>query len=246
MDVLAEGTFQVATTEGNLKISNSLLVPSATSTLTVMGPFLNEGAVLRGYTGGADLFNKEGKLLLKSWLVNKILVIDAAKVNSTNMVSSENLLLLHKQLGHPGKAIASKMLPKYDFLGVYCSSFLHSKSHQLPFPGQFSLPSNVLEVIHMDVCGTINPTTWGGNQYIFQIIDGHSRMRLTYPIKLKSDCYHHFSKFWKMVENRTGRKIKAVVSDNGGEFINKEFLRLFEDNGIIHLPTAPYTPNKIQ
>ncbi|MBW0501424.1 hypothetical protein O181_041139, partial [Austropuccinia psidii MF-1] len=87
IDVLAEGTFQIATTEGSLKISNALLVPSATSTLIAMGPFLNEGAVLRGYTGGADLFNKEGKLLLKTRFVNNILVIDTAKVNSTNTVS---------------------------------------------------------------------------------------------------------------------------------------------------------------
>ncbi|MBW0494898.1 hypothetical protein O181_034613 [Austropuccinia psidii MF-1] len=94
----------------------------------------------------------------------------------------------------------------------------------------------------MDVCGPINPTTWGGNQYIFQIIDENSRMRFTYPMELKSNCYHHFSKFQKMAENQTGQKIKAIVSDNGGEFINKEFLRLFEENGIIHLPTAPYTP----
>ncbi|MBW0556077.1 hypothetical protein O181_095792 [Austropuccinia psidii MF-1] len=223
MDVLAEGTFQVATNEGNLKISSSLLVPSATSTLIAMGPFLNEGAVLRGYTGGADLFNKEGKLLLKTWLVNNILVIDTAKVNSTNTVSSENLLLLHKRLGHPGKEIASKMLPKYDF---------------------FPLPSDVLEVTHMEVCGPINLTTRGGNQYIFQIIDGHSCMRFTYPMKSKSDCYHHFYKFQKMAENQTGQKIKAVVSDNGGEFINKEFLRIFEENGIIHLPTALYTPQQ--
>ncbi|MBW0512945.1 hypothetical protein O181_052660, partial [Austropuccinia psidii MF-1] len=79
MDVLAEGTFQVATTEGNLKISNALLVPSTASTLIVMGPFLNEGAVLRQYTGRAGLFNKEGKILLKTQLVNNILVIDTAK-----------------------------------------------------------------------------------------------------------------------------------------------------------------------
>ncbi|MBW0527947.1 hypothetical protein O181_067662 [Austropuccinia psidii MF-1] len=141
-----------------------------------MGPFLNEGAVLRGYTGGADLFDREGRLLLKTRLVNNILVIDTAKVNSINAVSAEGLMLLHKQLGHPGKAAASKMLPGYNFSGVDCNSCLRSKGHCLPFPGQFPLSSNVLEVIHMDVCGPINPATRGGNRFIFQIIDGHSRM----------------------------------------------------------------------
>ncbi|MBW0484852.1 hypothetical protein O181_024567, partial [Austropuccinia psidii MF-1] len=114
MNVLAEGTLQLTTTEGSLKFSNALLVPSATSTLIAMEPFLNEGAVLRGYTGGADLFSKEGKCLLKAWLVNNILVIDTVKANSTNSVSSNDLLLLHKQLGNPGKGISSKMYPKYN------------------------------------------------------------------------------------------------------------------------------------
>ncbi|MBW0581113.1 hypothetical protein O181_120828, partial [Austropuccinia psidii MF-1] len=47
-----------------------------------------------------------------------------------------------------------------------------------------------------------------------------------------------------MAETQTGVKIKTVVSDNGGEFINKDFLNLFEKSGIIHLPTAPYTPQQ--
>ncbi|MBW0538675.1 hypothetical protein O181_078390 [Austropuccinia psidii MF-1] len=48
----------------------------------------------------------------------------------------------------------------------------------------------------------------------------------------------------RMAENQTGQKIKAVVSDNGGEFINKNFSEFFEKHGIIHLPTAPYTPQQ--
>ncbi|MBW0526857.1 hypothetical protein O181_066572 [Austropuccinia psidii MF-1] len=52
MCVMAEGMFKIKTSECNLNIPNALLVPSETSTLVAMGPFLNEGAVLRGYPGG--------------------------------------------------------------------------------------------------------------------------------------------------------------------------------------------------
>ncbi|MBW0561768.1 hypothetical protein O181_101483 [Austropuccinia psidii MF-1] len=244
MGVMAQGTCQIKTSKGNLNVPNALLVPSATSTLVAMVPFINEGAVLQGFPGGANLFCKEEKLLLKTRLVNNILVIDTEQLNSTNAVLSNDFLLLHRQLGHPGKEIASKMLPKYNISEVDCDSCMRSKSHQLPFPGQFSLPSNVLEVVHMDVCGPINPPTKGGNQHIFQIVDGRSRMRFTFPIKLKSNCYYHFAKFQRMAETQTGVKIKTVVSDNGGEFINKDLLNLFEKSGIIHLATAPYTPQQ--
>ncbi|MBW0571600.1 hypothetical protein O181_111315 [Austropuccinia psidii MF-1] len=136
------------------------------------------------------------------------------------------------------------MLPEDNLLEVDCDSCMRSKSHRLPFPRQFPLPSNVLEVVHMDVCGPINPPTRGGNQYIFQIVDGRSRMCFNFPIKLKADCYYHFSKFQRMAETQKGVNIETFVSDNGGEFINKDFLRLFEKIGIIHLPTAPYTPQQ--
>ncbi|MBW0570531.1 hypothetical protein O181_110246 [Austropuccinia psidii MF-1] len=35
-----------------------------------------------------------------------------------------------------------------------------------------------------------------------------------------------------------------MVSNNGGEFINSKFQELFLKRGIIHQPTAPYTPQK--
>ncbi|MBW0500921.1 hypothetical protein O181_040636 [Austropuccinia psidii MF-1] len=244
MCVTAKSTFRIKTSEGSLNIPNSLLAPSATSTLVAMGPFLNEGAVLRGYPGGANLFCKKGKLLLKAQLINNILVIDTEKIDSTNAISSSDFLLLHKRLGNPGREIASKMLPKYNLSGVACNSCMHSKSHQLTFPGKFPLPSDVLKVVHMDVCGPISPPTQGGNWYIFQIVNGHSRIRFTFPIKLKADFYYHFSKFQRMAETQTGVKIKTVVSDKSGEFINKDFLKLFEKSRIIHLPTAPYTPQQ--
>ncbi|MBW0571599.1 hypothetical protein O181_111314 [Austropuccinia psidii MF-1] len=60
MCVMAEGTCQIKTSKGSLNIPNALLVPLATSTLVAMGPFLNKGAVLRGFPGGANLFCKEG------------------------------------------------------------------------------------------------------------------------------------------------------------------------------------------
>ncbi|MBW0488152.1 hypothetical protein O181_027867, partial [Austropuccinia psidii MF-1] len=192
MCVMAEGTCQIKTSKGSLNIPNALLVPLATSTFIAMGPFLNEGVVLRGFSGGANLFCKEGKLLLQTRLVNNILVIDTKKLNPTNAVSSNDFLLLHKRLGHPGKEIASKMLPEYNLL-------------------EFPLPSDVLEVVHMDVCGPITPPTRGGNQ---------------------------------MAETQIGVKIKTLVSDNGGELINKDFLKIFEKSGIINLPPAPYTPQQ--
>ncbi|MBW0566756.1 hypothetical protein O181_106471 [Austropuccinia psidii MF-1] len=65
MCVTAEGMFWIKTSGGSLKIPNALLVPSATSTLVAMGPFLNEGEGLRGYPGGQTYSAREERFCLK-------------------------------------------------------------------------------------------------------------------------------------------------------------------------------------
>ena len=47
-----------------------------------------------------------------------------------------------------------------------------------------------------------------------------------------------------MVERQTGRKIKCVRSDNGGEFVNKRFDDHLKKCGIKRQLSVPYTPQQ--
>ncbi|MBW0573805.1 hypothetical protein O181_113520 [Austropuccinia psidii MF-1] len=96
----------------------------------------------------------------------------------------------------------------------------------------------------MDICGPISPLSHGQNKYIFQLIDGYSCMRFIFLLKSKSESFDKFVEFQRLAENQTGRQMKIVVSDNGGEFVNSKFKELFSRQGIIHQPTAPYTPQQ--
>ena len=44
------------------------------------------------------------------------------------------------------------------------------------------------------------------------------------------------------VENQSGKKVKALRSDNGGEYISKQFADFCAEKGIKREFTAPYTP----
>ncbi|MBW0489426.1 hypothetical protein O181_029141 [Austropuccinia psidii MF-1] len=213
MEAVSKGTLCLKTSIGNLLIQKALVVPSVSSKLVSLGTYLNNGATLKGYKGGADLYDKHGKLRLTMEIVNNVLLI-----NTPSPISG-NPLRLHKRLGHPS-------------------------SHCLPFTGTFPIPTQTLEVIHMDLCGPITPISCGGNKYIFQLIDGFSHMRFVYLLKEKADSYHSFLKLQSLVENQTSNTIKIVVSDNGGEFFNHKFSALFLSKGIKHLTTAPYTPQQ--
>ena len=47
-----------------------------------------------------------------------------------------------------------------------------------------------------------------------------------------------------MVETQTGRKVKRLHTDNGGEFKNNPFLKVCEEEGIVRYFTVRYTPQQ--
>ena len=47
-----------------------------------------------------------------------------------------------------------------------------------------------------------------------------------------------------MVENQTGRKLKCLRTDNGGEFKSEEFVKFCRERGIRREYTAPYSPEQ--
>ena len=47
-----------------------------------------------------------------------------------------------------------------------------------------------------------------------------------------------------MVEIETGKKLKCLRSDNGGEYCSKEFDRYFSEHGIRREKTVPITPQE--
>lgn len=60
----------------------------------------------------------------------------------------------------------------------------------------------------------------------------------------KSDVFKTF-KNWKLeVRNSSGRKIKTVGSDNGGEYASNKFNSFCKDQGIHREWAVPYTPEQ--
>jgi len=63
-------------------------------------------------------------------------------------------------------------------------------------------------------------------------------------LKYKSDVASAFWKFKKLVENQSGNQIQILRSDNGKEYISKNFNLFCEEVGIEHPLTTPYTPQQ--
>jgi hypothetical protein len=82
----------------------------------------------------------------------------------------------------------------------------------------------VLDLIHSDVCGPMSVESVSGFKYFVLFIDDYSRKTWIYFLKAKDEVFDRFQEFRALVENQTGRKIRVLRSDNGGEYTSKEFV----------------------
>ncbi len=64
------------------------------------------------------------------------------------------------------------------------------------------------------------------------------------PVKAKSQVAGELGAVLTRLETQTGRKVKAVRSDRGTEYVNSEFTEILRGKGIVHNTTARYTPEQ--
>ena len=65
-----------------------------------------------------------------------------------------------------------------------------------------------------------------------------------YILKHKDEVFRRFQEWKAQVEKSSGRQIKALRSDNGGEYTSNEFESYLTKEGIKHELTTPHTPEQ--
>ena len=98
-----------------------------------------------------------------------------------------------------------------------------------------------LELIHRDVCGKIGTQLLGGGEYFVMFVDDHTRHVWVYILKHKSEVLQRFQEWKALVEKSSGRKVKTLRSDNGGEYTSAEFALYLTKEGIKYELTTPHT-----
>jgi hypothetical protein len=73
--------------------------------------------------------------------------------------------------------------------------------------------SDLLGLIHTDVCGPMSVATCNGYHYFMTFTDDLNRYGYIYLMKHKSKTFEKFKEFQKEVENQLDRKIKQLHSD---------------------------------
>ncbi|TYZ67568.1 hypothetical protein PybrP1_000198, partial [[Pythium] brassicae (nom. inval.)] len=160
--------------------------------------------------------------------------------------------LWHLRLGHIGHdgldaIVKQKLGVGIDIASVnkweLCSGCALGKQTRVRFQSTASeRAKNVLDVVHSDVCGPMQTTTFSDKRYFVTFIDDKSRFCVVFLLRSKSEVLDKFVQFVKFAETQTGRRVKVLRSDNGGEYVSSKFAAFCSNQGIVQQFTPPYTP----
>ena len=88
------------------------------------------------------------------------------------------------------------LLSSFDFESLdMCKSCLLGKMTKAPFTGQSERVSDLLGLIHTDVCGPRSSTARGAFQYFITFTNDFSRYGYVYLMRHKSESFEKFKEF---------------------------------------------------
>jgi transposase InsO family protein len=112
------------------------------------------------------------------------------------------------------------------------------------FPSSDNRSKGILDLVHSDVCGPMTVASLGGFLYYVIFIDDFSWKTWIFFMKTKDEVFNRFQEFRAQVENLTGKKIKVLRSDNGGEYTSRDFSDFCKEAGIKRELIVPYNPQQ--
>ncbi len=175
------------------------------------------------------------------------------------MREAESPELWHRRLGHEGYENLAKMAEEELVSGVrvsgkvfrekktlVCEPCILGKQTRESFPKESMSEESTepLQLVHMDVCGPMPKASKGGSRYLATFLDDYSKLSVVQPLKKKSNVAAVTKRVLARLELQTGKKIKVVQTDRGGEYVNEEMTTLLSKRGITQRKTAGYSPEQ--
>jgi len=171
--------------------------------------------------------------------------LNSTKHNEINYTVSNNqqvIDLWHRRLGHYDISKIKNKLSNIN-LKLKCPVCINSKLKNKSFKPSTNKTKQILELIHLDLVGPVNPSI-NNNKYFLTILDDYSRYGWVIFTENKNDVFNKFIIWYNKIYNSLNINIKAIRSDNGKEFQNSKFQIFCEENGIHHQFSVPYNPSQ--
>lgn len=256
--VEAKGTVKISVNDNNqrktLNLDNTLLVPDLRTNLISVGKITDNGYEVTFKRNSAVISDKNGSEKLFAHRIDGLYYLnepsELASVVLPESDSDQKLKLWHHRLGHLNETDVKSVMKNQGIkisdsekLG-FCETCALGKLTQKPFPKSSSRETNLLELVHTDLYGPMRTESIGKAKYFVTFIEDSTRICDVKFLKRKSDLLEAFKSYKTMIENKTGKKIKYLQSDNGREYRNVEMDRYLDECGISRRYTVPHSPQQ--
>ena len=263
------GTYRLVLDTGHyLDLFQTLYVPTFSRNLVSLPKLDVAGFVFKFGSGSFSLF-KNSKLIGSGILCDGLYKFKLDNVFSEtlmtlhhnggikrSLVDENSAYLWHKRLGHISKErmqrlIKNEILSNLDFTDLeVCIDCIKGKQTKHTKKGA-TRSTQLLEIIHTDICGPFDAPSIGGEKYFITFTDDFSRYGYIYLLHDKSQSVNALEMYIKEVERQLDKKVKIIRSDRGGEYYGKydesgqcpgPFAKFLERHGICAQYTMPGTP----
>ena len=126
-------------------------------------------------------------------------------------------------IGLPKGSLEQQDVCKGCTLGKYVKSTFHDRDNK---------ENAILERVHSDVYGPFSMASTAKHKYYAIFIDDFSRKCWIFFVLKKDETFSKFIEFKALVEKEKGKKVKALRSDNGGEYVSNDFKEFCAKEGI--------------
>ena len=237
---------------------NVLYVPKLACNLFSVRAAASKGNIVRFGRSRCWIRDQEGKLHGMGSLVDKLYHLDCEPVSvehaSVTCEQRKDVNLWHQRLGHLNERRLNDIAKKELATGIelpkmtrmsFCEGCVEGKMHRKPFKSVGDVRSvRKLQLVHSDVCGPMQTESIGGHKYFVTFIDDYSRCCAVYFLKKKSEVLDKLKEFEAIVTNECSQSIGKLRTDNGGEYLSKEFEMYLKSKGIQHELTIAHTPEQ--
>ena len=225
-------------------ITNVYYLPNLTANIISVGQLDESGYQVLVEGGVMRVRDEERRLLAKIHRnLGRLYVLDVNIAQPVCLAArgEEEAWVWHARFGHLHFAALCKMgrdglvqgMPLLTQVEQVCDACLAGKHRRAPFPQQAQRHSTeVLQLLHGDICGPITPSTPSGNRYFLLLVDDHSRYMWICLLPTKDAAATAIKRVQAAAERKSGKKMLALRTDRGGEFTTANFTEYCAELGV--------------
>ena len=181
--------------------------------------------------------------------------LDIEQANAVD--KSLTLQQLHRRLGHISPLIAKKLIKDKLVTGVrlastssgdpfFCESCVYAKATRkaIPKEAEGNRAKAFGEEVHSDLWGPAPVETKGKKRYYITFTDDKTRLTNIYLLAKKNNAFESYKDYEAWCRTQLDVPVKTLHSDQGGEYLGKEFVLHLNSKGTKQKLTIHDTPQQ--